>query len=84
MAKVKIFVTMGCPFCRNMMEWLKTYEVEHERVVFESATSKMAFYAANPGVTTVPQMFVDDVRVGGWSELQKHPFKAAVEEEFNK
>ncbi len=85
MAKeVKIYVTLGCPFCRKAMEWLAKYKVEHTRVVFEDTASKMAFYAANEGVHTVPQIFVDGVRIGGWSDLQTHPFKAEIEEGFGK
>lgn len=83
MAEVKIYVTMGCPFCRKAMEWLKQYDVEHTRVVFEDSASKMAFYAANPGVSTVPQIFVDGVRIGGWTDLVASDFKRQVEEDFN-
>jgi glutaredoxin 3 len=78
--EVKVYVTLGCPYCRRMMEWLDTNKVKHTRVVFEDVQSKMAFYAANPGVTTVPQLFVDGVRVGGWSDLATHPYKKQIEE----
>lgn len=80
--EVKIYVTMGCPFCRKLMEWLAKYKVEHSRVIFEDTASKMAFYAANPGVHTVPQIFVDGERLGGWSDLQETAFKKNIEANF--
>lgn len=81
---IKIYVTMGCPFCRKMMEWLAKHNVKHTRVVFEDTASKMAFYAQHEGVHTVPQMFIDGVRLGGWTDLNASEFKKQIEEEFNR
>jgi len=77
---VEIFVTMGCPFCRKLMDWLAQYGVEHSRTVFTTTTEKMAFYSKHPGVRTVPQIFLNGERIGGWSDLQEHEFKRKVEE----
>jgi len=82
--EIKIYVTMGCPFCRNMMAWLAQHNIKHSRVIFEDSASKMQFYAQNPGVSTVPQMFVDGVRIGGWSDLNKNPIMKQLEAEAAK
>ncbi len=82
--EIKIYVTLGCPYCRKMMEWLLKHNVKHTRVIFEDTPSKMQFYAQNPGVSTVPQMFIDGVRIGGWTDLNKHDFMREVEEASGK
>ncbi len=78
--KVELFVTLGCPFCQKAMAWMKQYDVSHELTVFANTQEKMHFYANTPGATTVPQIFIDGKRIGGWTDLCKHPFKAEVEE----
>jgi glutaredoxin 3 len=84
MAKVDLYVTLGCPFCQKAMAWMSEYEVEHNLTVFKTTQEKMLFYANNPGVTTVPQIFIDGKRIGGWSDLCKHEFKTTTEEEFKR
>lgn len=81
--EIKVYVTRSCPYCRNMLAWLDKYGVKHSRVVFEDAASKMAFYAANPGIRTVPQLYVGEERIGGWTDLNSHEFKRKVEDDFN-
>jgi glutaredoxin len=79
--KVEIYVTNGCPYCQKLMAWLEKFKVKHEKTVFADSTAKMAFYKANPGVSTVPQIFLDGIRVGGWSDFQTHPFKKQTEQQ---
>lgn len=78
--KVDIFITATCPFCQRAMAWLKENEVPHNLTVFASVNEKMQFYASHPDVTTVPQIFVDGKRIGGWSDLVKSDFKREIEE----
>ena len=75
MSKVEIYTKAYCPFCTRAIALL-----EHKAVAFPemnveqiSINSDMALrekmIARSQGSYTVPQIFIDDVHIGGCDEL---------------
>lgn len=81
MSEVEVFVRPGCPWCDKAVNWFTQYKVEHKLVRFTNIEDKMAFYQkhAAEGVRTLPQIFIDGVRIGGWSDFVTTQYKADIE-----
>lgn len=78
--KIEIYVTAGCPFCHRALAWLDEMKLEYTKIEFRNTGEKMAFYQRTD-TKTVPQIFLDGDRLGGWSDLVGSQFKAMVEED---
>ncbi|KKZ13119.1 MAG: glutaredoxin [Candidatus Synechococcus spongiarum SP3] len=71
MAKVEIYTTSWCPFCRRALALLDGKAVTYTNIdVEEGRGRKRAMRLRSGGKTTVPQVFVDDRHIGGYEELQ--------------
>jgi glutaredoxin 3 len=63
----------ACPYCvqaKNLLQ-LKGIEFE-ERNITQGTWTKEQLLESVPNARTLPQIFVDDVFVGGFNELKKH------------
>ena len=70
MAKVEIYSTMFCPFCFRAKALLKSKGAEYTEIdVMMNAAKKREMMERAGGGHTVPQIFIDDVQVGGSDEL---------------
>ena len=70
MAKVTIYTTMMCPFCSRAISLLKQKGVEFEEIdVTFSGKKRRQMMEMAEGRHTVPQIFIDDVPIGGSDEL---------------
>ena len=72
MAKVEIYTTMLCGYCGAAKKLLSKKGVEFTEydVMFKPGLrSEMTERAG--GATSVPQIFIDDVAVGGFNELME-------------
>lgn len=70
MAKVEIYTGMMCGFCSAAKRLLKKKGVEFEEtdVTFNSSKKQEMLSRASGG-HTVPQIFIDDVHIGGCDDL---------------
>jgi len=69
-AKVEIYTTMFCPYCYRAKALLKSKGVEYvEYDVGGSGEARAAMRARAEGRHTVPQVFIDDVGIGGSDDL---------------
>ncbi|MCY4180938.1 MAG: glutaredoxin 3 [Litoreibacter sp.] len=70
MAKVEIYTSPLCGFCHAAKRLLKSKNVEFEEtnVALNSDAKAKMIQRANGG-RTVPQIFIDDVHVGGCDDL---------------
>jgi len=70
MAEFTIYTKDNCPYCtsakKKLRDWGHTY-VER-RVDLDEAVFKEVLERA-PGSKTVPQIFINDYRIGGFDEL---------------
>lgn len=71
MAKVEIYTTSWCPFCRRALALLDGKAVTYTNIdVEEGRGQKRAMGLRSGGRTTVPQVFINDQHIGGCDELQ--------------
>jgi len=62
----------ACPFCVQAKALLESKGIEfEERNISNGEWSKEQLLEAVPTARTMPQIFVDDVHVGGFTELKR-------------
>jgi glutaredoxin 3 len=70
MAKVEMYTTMWCGYCARARGLLQKKGVAFEDIDVESDTAKRTEMVQRAhGGTTVPQIFIDGVHVGGSDDL---------------
>lgn len=70
MAKVVIYTTTYCPYCRLAKSLLKNKQVPFTEVNVEGNDEKREWLVKVCGQKTVPQIFINDKPVGGYDELK--------------
>lgn len=60
-----------CPFCDKAKALLKLKGIQYEERNINKDYTKEQLLEAVPNARTVPQIFLDDQLVGGYTELQK-------------
>ena len=71
MAKVEIYTWSTCPFCRQAKQLLDSKQIEYAEYVIdgdEQARDAMVKRGSD-GKRSVPQIFIDDLHVGGSDAL---------------
>lgn len=70
MARIEIYSSMFCPFCSRAKRLLDSKGAGYEEIdVTMSPTRRREMMERAQGRTSVPQIFIDDVHVGGCDEL---------------
>ncbi len=70
MAKIEIYTSRLCGFCARAKLLLEQKGLEYEEInVDESPDQKELMVDRANGVQTVPQIFINDVHVGGCDDL---------------
>lgn len=69
MPKVEIYTTHWCPYCHAAKSLLDQKGVAYQEVDAQSAETRMAMIQRAHGRRTVPQIFVDDRHLGGYTEM---------------
>ena len=63
----------ACPFCVQAKALLESKGIEfEERNIMHGTWTKEQLLEAVPNARTLPQIFLDDKLVGGFTELRKH------------
>ena len=63
----------ACPFCVQAKALLESKGIEfEERNIMAGTWTKEQLLEAVPNARTLPQIFVDDKLIGGFTELRKH------------
>ena len=69
--KIVVYSKSACPQCESAKMVLKTKSLAFEEVKIDSEEERMAFYEkCGPSVRQMPQVFINDQRVGGLAGLQ--------------
>lgn len=71
MAKIKIYSTEHCPYCVAAKRLCETKGLDFEEIDLTHNQEELAKIKAQTGMQTVPQIFVNDEFVGGYTEFQK-------------
>ncbi|AXA33937.1 glutaredoxin domain-containing protein [Francisella adeliensis] len=76
--KIEIFTRDGCPFCDMAVDMFKQNGIEFKETVLNDPIKRQEFYdqmnqdkRIQSNVRTVPQIFIDDEHIGGFSDLSK-------------
>ena len=63
----------ACPYCVQAKALLASRDIEfEERNIMKGTWTKEQLLEAVPNARTLPQIFLDDKLVGGFTELRKH------------
>lgn len=69
MVKVTIYTTKICPYCTRAKMLLKKKGVAFEELQIEGSRELMREMLQRSKRKTVPQIFIDDLHVGGYDDL---------------
>ena len=69
MAKVLMYLTAACPFCQSAERLLRQKGVAVEKVRVDLEPARRVEMMQKNGRRTVPQIWIDDLHVGGCDEL---------------
>ena len=62
----------ACPFCVQAKALLESKGIEFEERNVQHGWTKEQLLEAVPTARTLPQIFLDDQYIGGFTELRKH------------
>ena len=69
MAKVVIYSSDWCPFCVRAKNLLEKKSIAFEEIRVDGKPEVRAAMAKKAGRTSVPQIWIDELHVGGCDEL---------------
>ena len=69
MKAVTVYSKNYCPYCVRAKKLLKSKGVDFKEINLEGKQDEMAQLIQKTGMRTVPQIFIDDELVGGFTEL---------------
>lgn len=69
MAKVVIYSKTYCPFCVRAKNLFDNKGVAYEEIMVDSDPQLYTDLKQRTGMMTVPQIFIDDKLIGGFTEL---------------
>lgn len=69
MAKVVMYTWTVCPYCVRAKNLLKNKGVEFEEINLDGKDEELDQLRNQTGMKTIPQIFINDQLVGGFSEL---------------
>ncbi len=68
---IVVYSKSACPQCDQAKMLLKTKSIDFKEVKIDDEAERLAFYAkCGPSVRQMPQIFINDQRVGGLAGLQ--------------
>jgi glutaredoxin 3 len=68
---IVVYSKPACPQCDSAKKLLQSRQLDFEEIRIEDETERIAFYEkCGPAVRQMPQIFINDQRVGGLAGLQ--------------
>lgn len=72
MTKAVVWSKEACPFCDQAKALLNMKGIAYEERKIGEGYTKEQLLEAVPGARAVPQIFLDDKLIGGFTELRQH------------
>ena len=72
MTKAIVWSKNQCPYCLQAKALLESRGIEFEERNVQTDWTREQLLAAVPTARTLPQIFLDDNYIGGFTELRKH------------
>ncbi len=82
MKKVKIYCWTHCPYCIKAKQLLKQKGVPYDEIVIDGDEEALRKLKAQTGSGSVPQIFVDDIFIGGCDDMHQLDEIGKFEEVF--
>ena len=70
--KAVVWSKYHCPYCDQAKALLTRHDIEFEEKKIGDGYTKEELLEAVPAARTVPQIFLDDKLIGGFTELKQH------------
>lgn len=70
--KAVVWSKDACPFCVQAKALLESRGIEFEERNVSQDWTKEQLLEAVPDARTLPQIFLDETHIGGFTELRKH------------
>jgi glutaredoxin 3 len=70
--KATIWSKYHCPYCDQAKALLQQKGIQFEEKKIGDGYTREELLEAVPGARTVPQIFIDDKLIGGFTELRTH------------
>jgi len=71
MAKVVMYYSQECPFCRNAEKLLLSKGANIDKISIDDNDNILQEMKDLSGRDTVPQIFIDDKHIGGFDDLSE-------------
>ena len=69
--QITVYSKSACPQCESAKMLLKSRSLPYEEIKIDDEAERLAFYAkCGPSVRQMPQIFINNQRVGGLAGLQ--------------
>lgn len=69
--KIAVYSKSACPQCESAKMLLKSKSLPFDEIKIDDEAERLAFYEkCGPSVRQMPQIFINDQRVGGLQGLQ--------------
>jgi glutaredoxin len=72
MTKAIVWSKENCPYCQQAKALLESKGIEFEERNVSTDWTKEQLLESVPTARTLPQIFLDDNYIGGFTELRKH------------
>lgn len=67
---VKIYTKTGCPYCVMATNWFTKNKIKYIEMKLDNTQERQELYESiGEGVSTVPQIYIKDQRIGGYTDL---------------
>jgi len=68
---ITVYGASGCRYCTLALDLLEGKHIEHEYIDVTKDTGAMKLFREN-SLKTIPQVFLDNRHIGGYSELREY------------
>ncbi len=79
MNQIEIYSTGDCPWCTRAKSLLRSKGLDYEEIDISSNQVRTLEMIERSGRRTVPQIFIDDVPIGGFDELSEMHLKGKLD-----
>jgi len=78
-SRVKIYITDYCGYCQLAKQLLEKKGITYEAINLTSSPNELIALKERSGLLTVPQIYIDDELIGGYTELAILDKKGSLE-----
>ncbi len=82
MKKVTIYCWTYCPYCVKAKALLDEKGIAYEEIIIDNDPAALKSLQSKTGSGTVPQIFVEDVFIGGCDDLFQLESRGKIDEVF--